>query len=355
VREEFAAMRRQSHLLAVVMAATVSVTYLRADETDVATDAFRSAISKSIPQLEKGAAGSAKQRKCFTCHNQAMPVLALVEAGRRGFAIDEDNLQAQIKHTVEHLQRGRQQYLEGRGQGGKVLTAGYALWALQDSGREADETTAAVTHFLLEYQHDKTHWSHPGNRPPSSGSDFTTSYVALRGLAAFGTSEQATKIAARTKEVGEWLLSESPRDTEDRVFRLRALEYIDAPDDVVRAAISELIESQRSDGGWSQTADMESDAYATGTVLVALLRAGAVAAEDLVVRRGVKYLLDTQLKDGTWHVVSRAKPFQTYFESGFPHGKDQFISIAASSWATLALLLTLPEPSSAGDGVENAR
>ncbi len=57
----------------------------------------------------------------------------------------------------------------------------------------------------------------------------------------------------------------------------------------------------------------------------------------------MRYLVDTQLEDGSWHVVTRAKPFQTYFETGFPHGKDQFISIAASSWATLALVLTIPE------------
>ncbi len=343
-------MRCSYTLLAVVMVATVSAPDLRAEESVVAPNAVRSAIAKAIPQLEAGAAGSAKQRTCFTCHNQAMPILALVEARRRGFAIDEDNLQVQIKHTAEHLQRGRKQYLDGRGQGGKVITAGYALWALEDSGWAPDETTAAVTHFLLAYQNDKDHWSHPGNRPPSSGSDFTTSYVALRGLSAFGTAEQKSKIAERTKQVGQWLLSESPRDTEDRVFRLLALEYIDAPDEVVRAAISDLIDSQRSDGGWSQTAEMESDAYATGTVLVALLRAGAVVADDPVVQRATKYLLDTQLEDGTWHVVSRAKPFQTYFESGFPHGKDQFISIAASSWATLGLLLTTAEPSTTGDG-----
>jgi hypothetical protein len=41
-------------------------------------------------------------------------------------------------------------------------------------------------------------------------------------------------------------------------------------------------------------------------------------------------------------VGSRSKPFQTYFESGFPYGKDQFISLAASSWATTALALALP-------------
>jgi hypothetical protein len=38
-------------------------------------------------------------------------------------------------------------------------------------------------------------------------------------------------------------------------------------------------------------------------------------------------------------VTSRSTPVQPYFESGFPHGKDQFISIAASNWATMALIL----------------
>jgi hypothetical protein len=37
-------------------------------------------------------------------------------------------------------------------------------------------------------------------------------------------------------------------------------------------------------------------------------------------------------------VRSRAIPIQPYFESGFPHGRDQFISAAAANWATTALL-----------------
>ena len=138
-------------------------------------------------------------------------------------------------------------------------------------------------------------------------------------------------------------MSESPQDTEDRVFRLWALPYVDAGEDIVQKATSELIDSQKDDGGWAQSAGMDSDAYATGTVLVALLRAADVSAEHPAVRRGVQYLVNNQLDDGSWHLVTRAEPFQTYFESGFPHGKDQFISIAASSWATLALVNTLPE------------
>jgi hypothetical protein len=40
-------------------------------------------------------------------------------------------------------------------------------------------------------------------------------------------------------------------------------------------------------------------------------------------------------------VHSRAVPFQPFFESGFPHGADQFISAGATSWAAIALAYTL--------------
>jgi N-acyl-D-amino-acid deacylase len=76
-------------------------------------------------------------------------------------------------------------------------------------------------------------------------------------------------------------------------------------------------------------------------VLVALHESAGMSVNDPVYQRGVNYLLETQQEDGSWHVSSRSRPFQTYFESGYPHGKDQFISIAASSWATMALVLTV--------------
>ena len=331
--------------LAALAVGIMTVSALHADESAPSSKAIRAAIAKAVPALEKGAAGSAKERKCFTCHNQALPVLALVGARKRGFSVDKENLDKQLRHTVAHLKRGQKNYLKGRGQGGKVITAGYALWALQEGGRKPDDMTAAVTHFLLEYQKKKDHWSHPGKRPPSSGSDFTTTYVALRGLADFGTEKQKARIEERTKTVREWLLSKSPEETEARVFRLRALKYVEPDEGAVPKATSQLVESQLKDGGWAQTSDMKSDAYATATVLVALLRDGGLSVDHPAMRRGIQYLVDTQLEDGSWHVVTRAKPFQTYFETGFPHGKDQFISIAASSWATLALLLTIPESS----------
>ena len=66
-------------------------------------------------------------------------------------------------------------------------------------------------------------------------------------------------------------------------------------------------------------------------------RAGGLATDDEVYRRGVAFLLKTQKEDGSWLVTSRSKPFQLYYESGFPHGNDQFISMAATGWAVTAL------------------
>jgi len=56
-----------------------------------------------------------------------------------------------------------------------------------------------------------------------------------------------------------------------------------------------------------------------------------------VYRAGLAFLLKTQRADGSWFVRSRSRPFQPYYESGFPYEHDQFISATASGWATAAL------------------
>jgi hypothetical protein len=84
--------------------------------------------------------------------------------------------------------------------------------------------------------------------------------------------------------------------------------------------------------------------------LVALQRAGGMPTSDPAYQRGVQYLLKTWKPDGSWYVQSRSFPFQKQFESGFPYGKDHWISAAATSWAVMALALTVEPPaiSSAG-------
>ena len=54
-------------------------------------------------------------------------------------------------------------------------------------------------------------------------------------------------------------------------------------------------------------------------------------------RRIPSFLLRSQLPDGSWRVATRAEPIQAYFESGFPHGHDQWISQSGTAWAVMAL------------------
>jgi hypothetical protein len=308
------------------------------------TTEVRAAVAKALPLIRKGAAGHMAQRTCFACHHQAVPMLALSTAASRGVLADEEDIPKHAHFIAKFLGTNRSGYLKGRGQGGQAGTAGYALWTLEMGNWEPDETTAAVVEYLLHHNSNLEHWRATATRPPSEASPFTTTYVAVRALQMFGTAEQKERIDERLRTVRAWLVRAPARETEDRVFRLWGLRRVGADPDEVQRAARELIRSQRPDGGWAQREGMASDAYATGSALVALHQAGGLATDDPVYRRGVKFLLATQREDGTWHVRSRSRPFQVYFESGFPYGKDQFISLAASGWATTALALALPRP-----------
>ena len=87
---------------------------------------------------------------------------------------------------------------------------------------------------------------------------------------------------------------------------------------------------------------MTSDAYATGQALVALSESGSATLTNRAYKKGIEFLLRTQAEDGTWFVESRSVPIQAYFESGFPYGVHQWVSAAATAWATTALAQATP-------------
>ncbi len=310
---------------------------------------IRQAIERALPLLEVASAGSAEHRKCFTCHSQALPIFALSEARRQGFEVDSDNLNRQIEHTFKHLKRGRKQYAEGKGQGGGVDTAGYALWSLEEGEAFDQDVIRSVTTWLIERQEESGRWKCTSNRPPTEASHFTTTYLALRALSFFGFPDQMDAIERATDAAQHWLIENEPQDTEDSVFRLLAFDYVEVESEVVEKAAAKLQSLQRADGGWAQLEKMESDPYATATALYALRKAGAIETDDTCWTRGIEFLLSEQLEDGSWMVLSRSKPFQTYFETGFPHGDDQFISTMASAWATMVLLEASPRSPQASD------
>ena len=159
-----------------------------------------------------------------------MSTVALVEAKQHGFQIDSQNLQRQLDHTFAHLQRSKKLYDEGKGTGGQVDTAGWALWGLEAGGREADEITDSVIGYLIGKQHESGVWKCASNRPPSEKSDFATTYLALRALDRFGRESHAEKIEAAKSSAKRWFENAKPLETEDSVFQLLTLPYLDLDD-----------------------------------------------------------------------------------------------------------------------------
>ena len=70
---------------------------LAAEESSPSENAIRAAVTRALPLLERASAGSADQRTCFTCHSQALPVIAMVESQRRGFHANAENLRRQVE------------------------------------------------------------------------------------------------------------------------------------------------------------------------------------------------------------------------------------------------------------------
>lgn len=297
---------------------------------------------RALPLLYKAAAGHIDQKTCFACHNQAFPMLAFATAKSRGLDVPAEAVAAQTEHVARFVGSNLERFKSGQGTGGQVDTAGYILFTLALGGYVADENTEAVVEYLLKTQGGRDHWRSTSNRPPTEASSFTATYLALRGLRHYGTKEQQARGAKRVEAARAWLIATPPRETEDRVFRLLGLKEAGASDKEVAAAAWDLLRTQHDDGGWAQVDDMLPDAYATATALFALHQAGGLATDHPAYVRGVAFLTREQRPDGSWYVLSRSKPFQPYYETGFPYRHDQFIAVATSGWATTALLLARP-------------
>jgi len=119
------------------------------------------------------------------------------------------------------------------------------------------------------------------------------------------------------------------------------LMWAKAPRAEVDAAVRHVLGQQEPGGGWRQRVELEPDAYATGLSLYALQIAETPPANEAYAR-GIRFLLENQYRDGSWLVKTRSFPTQHYYESGYPFGNSQFISVAGASWAVLAIAPSLP-------------
>lgn len=302
--------------------------------------------------LEKGVSNYPNHRSCFSCHHQALPLLSFSvgKLQKDSQAFHESAVATNVADfTLEAFSNKIDTLNQGGEIGGRALTVAYGLWTLDLAGIGRNATTEAMVEYLLRTQDSDGAWNFQSLRPPAASSRLMTSAVAVYGLRSYGLEDPAKTdqvIVAITK-ARRWSQQQQAVSHEDLIgqiwlehMTLQALSL--PPDENLGKYADQLLQAQRTDGGWAQTEDLPSDAYATGQAILMLSQvrpsAGPVNRDwEHPLARGVGFLLQTQQTDGSWLVASRSKPVQVFFDNGDPHGKDQFISMMATSWATAAL------------------
>jgi ankyrin repeat protein len=303
----------------------------RADAKSIAE-----AVRPALALVEKQSHNFIRIGGCNSCHAQDLPSAAAAIARDRG--LPAPAVIPQLPQSMHTLNPARVMDL--------VVVAvsgmGWEMFDFGNNGVPRDEYTDATVRYLKAMQTPEGNWyTGESRRPPMASGPYQAAALAIYSLKTYGPPAEKADTDKAIARAAAWLEGSKPGTTQDQAFQLLGLAWANSKAASVAAAVKALSLTQRDDGGWSQLPTMGSDAYATGQALYALNAAGKMATTDPVYAKGVKYLLRTQAADGSWHVKSRSIWLQPYFESGFPYGYDQWISAAGTSWATMALSLTV--------------
>ena len=303
---------------------------------------IQNAIQASLPLIQQADASFVPKAACVSCHNNSFAAIAVGAARRSGLPVDEKTSAQQVKANIFGLEKLRD-YLH---QGFLVPTedvfgqfvVGYILIGLDAEHYKPDLNTDAAVMYLKSHQAADGQWPYPAadTRPPICSDYIGQTAISMRALQLYAPKVDKAAYDQSIQLAATWMAKARSTNNDDRSYRLMGLAWAGKDKDATQKAMRELLAKQRTDGGWSDLDSMESSAFATGKSLYALQTAG-LPPSDAAYERAVKFLLNTQQEDGSWHVRTRAMAFQPNFDAGFPHGFDQWISAAGTSWATVAL------------------
>jgi ankyrin repeat protein len=312
------------------------------------------AIKASLPLIQTRAVMWINKTRCGSCHHTLPAVHATALAKRYGFEVNED-LEARLLGYVRDgadgaVRRGERALKSASsreasaGPGAPYVqedrsfsAVGESMLALADSSLH--QTAGNLALLLANLQFEDGRWIHGLGRFPIESSDLLTTAYVIRTLQRYAPAGSRARIDGQIARAAAWLKTAAAQTTDDLRGKLYGLYWTDQRSPEFRRVSQQLLRAQRSDGSWPQAAGMNGDAYATGLALLTLHETGELTVNDRAYQSGVAYLLRTQEDDGSWLVPTRAIPINGYIESGSPHGKHQFISYAATCWATMALMV----------------
>ena len=305
----------------------------------------RDAAARALVAIQKAQESwyTTNKQVCASCHHQYQPALAYRVARDHSVPFNESITRADAAKAFNFsdIDRAIQVQLRHRAICRRCLSNG----GCECRRREAELSHGGLRAPSDSRQNARGDWDGFHQRPPSSYSPVTMAALGLRAVQLYHHASQKAQADAAVVRALTFLESRTPRDTEERSYQLLGLRWAGAPRSSMQSLARDLKGTQRADGGWNSVAGRESDVYSTAQALVALRDGGGVAIIDVSYQRGVEFLLKTQAADGTWQVVSRLHPpaplSPPYFDAGYPHGHDQFLSMQGASWAVMALSYAL--------------
>jgi ankyrin repeat protein len=297
----------------------------------------RAAIERSIPALQRSDVAFLARAGCVSCHNNSLTAMTVAAARVKGVPVNEQIARDQLRGIAAFLRENGERALENEGIPGGLDTVSYILLGMAAEKYPGDPITDVWARYVKNNQSPDGRWKCLALRPPLESSDFEVTAASIRSVRTYGPKSQRTEYDDAVARAVHWLENSQPASTEDYAFKILGLIWGGGSREAIRKTAQELLSLQRSDGGWGQVPTLATDAYATGQAVVALRESAAVRVTSAVYRRAIQYLLNSQLEDGSWYVRTRSPALQPYFDSDFPHGRDQFISASASNWASMAL------------------
>jgi squalene cyclase len=295
------------------------------------------AIERGLGFLAQDALAWKEAHNCASCHHAGMVVWALRAAKVRGFAVDEPVL-AEMTQWMAASGDGKMTIERPASAPHAMSTKAlyFALGLLADPEPDAasQEGLKRLLQTIESEQIEDGSWSGwPETRPPLFGdsNDKTTALATLALLPAAASGDEPAKVA-RDKAAAWLAANKTDDDPQSIAMRLVLWRQLNRPVEEWGSLAQRIKDRQNADGGWSQTPEMASDAWATGQALYALAHAD-LKNDDPVIERGRAFLVATQRDDGSWPMTSRPmKPGGAGAKNLIP------ITGAGSAWAVLGLL-----------------
>jgi hypothetical protein len=306
---------------------------------------IRAAVSKSIPPLETSCNTFITKKQCSSCHHGSMTSIVIELARQKGITIVDSFAKTRKRANDITLERACNPNIVGDFLNVKLITP-YILLGMAAEKTPPDlNTDIAVAFIMSEINADG---SFPGEflRAPMEIGQVHVTSLCIRAIQLYASPALKPKVDKMVSATKSWLENVMPANQQELAFQLMGLQWCGSNKEIKTRVANRLMELQRFDGGWAQLPSMNSDAYATGEALYALYESGMAQPTDEKIQRALQFLLKSQTSGGVWFVEARSYIIQPFVNTDFPiNDENQFISAAATSWATMALLKSLPDNS----------